>query len=101
MTGGPGYTYTTLSAQPGEPVRVGVSFYLDAHAWIAACGLRDGSLHLSIKHGDVSVSIAPRPGQPTAEDARIARELAEQAAAYAAEVERRASTTASAGMAAQ
>jgi hypothetical protein len=84
-----GYTHTTLSAHPGEPVRVQVSFYLDYHAWIAACGSENGRPHLAVSHGDVAVSIAPaRCGEVTAEDARIARELADEAAKYAAEVER-------------
>jgi hypothetical protein len=84
-----GYTYTTLSAHPGEPVKVAVSFYLDQHAWIAACGTGTGRPHLSVSHGDVSVSIAPaRTGQVTGQDARLAREVADQAATYAAEVER-------------
>jgi hypothetical protein len=88
----PGYTYTTLSGRPGEPTQVAVSFCLDEDAWIKTTGLGDGGgLHLAITHGDVYVSIAPQPGQPTAEDARLARTLAEQAAIYAAEVERRAS----------
>jgi hypothetical protein len=84
-----GYTYTTLSAHPGEPVRVGVSFYLDEHAVIEVPGTGTGALHLSVSHGDVQVSIGPaRPGQVTGHDARIARKLADHAATYAAEVER-------------
>jgi hypothetical protein len=84
-----GYSYTTISAHPGEPVKVAVSFYLDHHAWIAACGAENGRPHLAVSHGDVAVSIAPaRRGEVTAEDARIARELADEAARYAAEIER-------------
>ena len=84
-----GYTYTTLSAQPGEPVRVGVSFYLDDAALDRVCRGRDrqaapgrGARRCV---GDAS---ARSPARVTAEDARIARELADQAAEYAAEVER-------------
>ena len=89
-----GYTYTTLSAHPGEPVRVSVSFYLDERAFIDVCGTKpDGRPFLSISHGDVSVCIASRSdGAVTAEDARIARTLADQAATYAAEVERLSAT---------
>jgi hypothetical protein len=84
-----GYTYTTLSSHQGEPVRVGVSFYLDTHAWVAVCGRESGQPRLTVSHGDVSVSIGPAsPGQVTEQDARIARSLADQAAAYAAEIER-------------
>ena len=88
MTGEAGYTYTTLSARPGEPVRVGVSFYLDIQAWITVSGIGSGAPRLSIAHGEVSVTIGPRPGEVTGEDARIARTLAGQAAMYAAAVER-------------
>jgi hypothetical protein len=84
-----GYSYTTLSAGPGEPVRVGVSFCLDEQAWIVVCGIEAGRPHLTVEHGDVSVRFAPRSDTViTAEDARIARKLADQAASYAAEVER-------------
>jgi hypothetical protein len=84
-----GYTYTTLSAHQGEPVKVAVSFYLDEHAWINVCGAEAGRPHLAVSHGDVSVSIAPaRADRATEQDARLARTLADQAATYAAEVER-------------
>jgi hypothetical protein len=83
-----GYTYTTLSCGPGEPVRIKVSFYLDSRAWITTSGIDAGKPVLNISHGDVSVSIGPAKEQVTAEDARIARTLADQAAIYAAEVER-------------
>jgi hypothetical protein len=84
-----GYTYTTLSAHRGEPVKVGVSLYLDERAWIAVPGTGTATPHLSVQHGDVSVSIGPaRPGEVTEDDARIARKLADRAAVYAAEVER-------------
>jgi hypothetical protein len=83
-----GYAYTTISADPGEPARVGVSFYLDGRAWISVNGRDTDRPHLAVSLGEVSVSIAPVPGQATAEAARIARELAENAAVYAAEVER-------------
>lgn len=87
MSGG-GYTFTTLSSRPGEPVQVGVSFHLDHQAWIAVPGIGSGEPHLSISHGDVWVRISPGPGEVTATDARIARRLADKAAAYAAELER-------------
>ena len=84
----PGYTHTTLSAHPGEPVRVGVSFYLDDTSWITTAGTESGKPLLVIAHGDVSVHFCPRPGGVTAGDARLARELADQAAEYAACLER-------------
>ncbi|MGH3157030.1 MAG: hypothetical protein ACRDNF_10695 [Streptosporangiaceae bacterium] len=84
-----GYSYTTLSAHPGQPVKVGVSFYLDERAWIVVCGIESGHPHLTISLGDVSASVGLRTdAEVTAEDARMARVLADQAAIYAAEVER-------------
>jgi hypothetical protein len=88
MSSTEGYSYTTLSGRLGEPVRVAVSFYLDGRAWIAVPGAGTDELHLHLSYGDVSVSIGPTPGRVTAEDARIARELAGKAAEYAAEIER-------------
>jgi hypothetical protein len=89
MSDSGGRTYTTLSADLGEPVRVGVSFYLDGRAWFSVPGAGTDSPHLHVSHGDVSVGFGPCvPGQVTAEDARIARELADKAAEYAAEIER-------------
>ncbi len=82
-----GYAYTTISTDPGEPARVAVSFYLDHRAWMRACGLDTGSPHLAVSLGEISASIAPVPGRASAEDARIARELASAAAGYAAAVE--------------
>ena len=83
-----GYTYTTISAHQGEPTQITVSFYLDQHAWIAVPGIEKDRPHLVISHGHVSVGINPAPGRVTAEDARLARMLADNAATYAAEVER-------------
>ena len=83
-----GYTYTTISARPGERPRIGVVFYLDEHAWITVPGTDEGSPHLHIAHGEVSVSIGPPAEAVTAEDVVIARRLADQAAEYAAEIER-------------
>ena len=84
-----GYSYITLSGGQDEPVRASVSFHLDSQAWIAVPGAGTAGPHLHIAHGDVSVSFLPCARSTiTAEDARIARELAAKAAAYAAEIER-------------
>ena len=83
-----GYAYTTISADPGEPARVGVSFYLDERAWITVAGQDTARPLLSVSLGEVSVTFSPTPDGVTAEDARIARRLADEAATYAAEVER-------------
>ena len=47
-----GYTYTTISTDPGEPGRIGVSFYLDSRAWITFCGQEDGRPQLSVSLGE-------------------------------------------------
>jgi hypothetical protein len=85
---GAGYAYTTLSAHPGDAVRVGVSLYLDDRAWMCVTGAENGRPRLTVSLGDVSVCFGPVPDRATAEDARTARRLAEVAAEYAAEVER-------------
>jgi hypothetical protein len=76
-----GYSYATISTHPGEPSRIGVSLYLDSRAWIASCGQEAGRPQLTVSLGEVSVGVFPAPGPATAEDARIARDLASKAAA--------------------
>jgi hypothetical protein len=83
-----GYAYTTISTDPGEPARIGVSFYLDEQAWIIVVGRDTDRPHLSVSLGEVSVRFGMTPDAVTAEDARMARSLADHAAIYAAEVER-------------
>ena len=84
-----GYSYITLSGGKDEPVRSSVSFHLDSQVWIAVPGAGTARPHLHISYGDVSVSFLPcAPSAVTAEDARIARDLAAKAATYAAEIER-------------
>jgi hypothetical protein len=84
-----GYSYVTLAAGRDEPVRIAVSFHLDRRAWIEVINPGTGEPHLHVELGDVSANFSPRaPGTVTAEDARVARELAEKAAVYAAEIER-------------
>ena len=82
------YTYTTITAGRQDPVRIAVSFYLDEHSWIRVCGAAENRPILTVAHGDVSVTIAPRTAGLTPADAAIARSLADQAARYATEVER-------------
>ncbi len=86
-----GYTYTTISTDPGEPGRIDVSFHLDSRAWIAVCGPDDDRPQLPVSLGEASVRFCPTLGPATAEDARIARDLASKAADYATAVERLAS----------
>ena len=83
-----GYTFTTITGGPGEPVKIGVSFHPGDGTRIRVYGRGTGCPQLGIAHGDVEAMILPTPGRITESDARLARELASQAAAYAAEVER-------------
>jgi hypothetical protein len=83
-----GYSYTTITATPGEPTSINVSFHLDDQAWIFASDEGSEHPHVSIHHGNVSVRIGPHPGPVTEQDAQLARTLADKAALYAAEVER-------------
>jgi hypothetical protein len=82
------YTHTTISAGPGDPTRIGVSFYLDGHAVIRLTGAGTDRPFLALMHGDVSVHISPRTEGLTAADAAIARNLADEAVRYADEIER-------------
>ena len=93
-----GYTYTTIINRRGEPTRITVSFYLDADAWITVPGADSETPFLSIVHGDTSVRIGPRADQVTSEDVAIARNLANQAATYAAEIERLAAASEAGGL---
>jgi len=83
-----GHTYTTITSGPGKPARIDVLVYPDEAARIRVCGLDDGTPQLWISYGDVDVTFLPTLGPVTATDARIARDLAAKAAAYAAAVER-------------
>jgi hypothetical protein len=83
-----GYTYTTIVAGPDEPVRIEVSFYLDDAARIRNYDTGRDRPQFGIQHGDVEVTFAIGHGRVSEDDARLARELADKAAIYAAEVER-------------
>jgi hypothetical protein len=82
------YTHTTISAGPDEPIRIGVSFYLDGQSHIGLSGAGSDHPFLSVMHGEVWVRISPRTQDVSAADAVIARKLADEAVRYAAEVER-------------
>jgi hypothetical protein len=92
-----GYAYTSISVRSGKPATVGMSLYLDGRTWIEMYGAGEGKPHLNIAVGEASVNIAPQPQGITAADARIARRLADKAAAYAAELERLAAASEAAG----
>jgi uncharacterized small protein (DUF1192 family) len=83
-----GYSYVTIMAAADEPTRIEVSFHLDDSAWVRAYGLDEDRPQLTIRHGDVATTFAPTTGRITEDDVRMARELADRAALYAAGVER-------------
>lgn len=82
-----GYAYTTISAHKDEPTAISVSFYLDDDSRIAVCGGEGARPLLVVSYGNVSVTIAPVPGEVTERDVRVARILAERVASYTAQVE--------------
>ena len=84
-----GYTYTTISARPGEVTRVGTAFYLDENTDIQMCGAGTDRAFLAIDHGAVGVTIGPRANVPlTDQDVGFVRRLAQESARLLAEVER-------------
>jgi hypothetical protein len=83
-----GYTYTTIRSQPDDRIRIDVLVYPDDAVRIRVCGLDEDKPQFWIAYGDVDVTFLPTSGQITETDARIARELPDKAAIYAAEVER-------------
>jgi hypothetical protein len=88
MTGGEGYSYTTISARPGQLPQIRVSLYLDDRAEISVLGLSTGPPHLHLSHGQATVNISTSSEGVTAQDTQVARALARSAAEYAAEVDR-------------
>lgn len=83
-----GYTYTTIVGGPEEPVRIGVTFHLDEAARIRNYSLGSDRPMFGVTHGDVEVLFALPHDQVTETDVRLACELADKAATYAAEVAR-------------
>ena len=83
-----GYTYTTISASTGDPARIAVAFYLDAAARMHVYGRGGDRPQFGIAHGDVEVLFLVPHNQVGQADVELARELADKAASYAAEVSR-------------
>jgi hypothetical protein len=84
-----GYTYTTISARPGEETRIGTAFHLDEHTDIKVIGNGADRAFLAIDHGPVGVTIGPRFNvQLTDQDVAFVRRLAEESARLLAETER-------------
>jgi hypothetical protein len=83
-----GYAYTSIVTGVDEPPRIEVSFYLDDAAEVRVYGLGREQVHLAVRYGQVRVDFSPTRGRITGADVRAARELASQAAIYAADLER-------------
>ena len=83
-----GYSYTTIVSGVDESPRIEVAFYLDDAAEVRVYGLGRDQVHLAVRYGQVSVNFCPTMGRITEADTRVARELASQAAIYAADLER-------------
>jgi hypothetical protein len=65
-----GYTFTTLTGGPEEPMRIGVSFYpLDDAARIRVYSLGSDRPQLGIMHGDVEVLFLIPHGHVSEQDA--------------------------------
>ncbi|MUN42853.1 hypothetical protein [Actinomadura litoris] len=82
------YSYTTIQVERDGTADVHVSLHPDE--WMSVlCVTGRERAYLSISHAKASVTVCPtRPDAPTAGDLRVARQLAEAFAVYAAEVER-------------
>jgi len=86
-----GYTYTTISMQPGRSPYLNVTIYPDAHARVRYCPAENGksSCHLSIQHGDAMVAVGlTSDATVTRAQVDFARELFNAAAAFLADCER-------------
>ncbi|MFG2018598.1 hypothetical protein [Actinomadura geliboluensis] len=82
------YSYTTVQVEPDGSAAVHVSLHPDESVSVLAV-TGYGRAQISVRHARANVTITPtNPTTPTAEDVRIARQLAESFAAYAAEVGR-------------
>ncbi len=88
MTGRP-YTHLSMSIDPGERPRIGISFYASitrARARVLESGRP--YLVLESNEADVTVSTTGAAGPVTAADLDIAREIFNAAARYLADCER-------------
>ncbi|MBE3016302.1 hypothetical protein IL992_45235 [Microbispora sp. NEAU-D428] len=88
MTGRP-YTHLSMSIDPGERPRIGISFYASITRARARV-LESGRPYLVLEsdEADVTVSTAGAAGPVTADDLDIAREIFNAAARYLADCER-------------
>ncbi|MEU7881135.1 hypothetical protein [Microbispora bryophytorum] len=83
------YTHLSLSIDPGERPRIGISFYASITRARARV-LESGRPYLVLQsdEADVTVSTTGAAGPVTAEDLDIAREIFNAAARYLADCER-------------
>ncbi|NVI86844.1 hypothetical protein [Actinomadura sp. BRA 177] len=82
------YSYTTVRVEPDGSAAVHVSLHPDASVSVLA-GTGYDRAQISVSHARADVTFCPtNPTAPTSSDVRIARQLAESFATYAAEVER-------------
>ncbi|MEU8278253.1 hypothetical protein ACFYOK_34725 [Microbispora bryophytorum] len=83
------YTHLSMSIDPGERPRIGISFYASITRARARV-LESGRPYLVLEsdEADVTVSTTGAAGPVTAEDLDIAREIFNAAARYLADCER-------------
>ncbi|MFA1548802.1 hypothetical protein [Actinomadura chokoriensis] len=82
------YSYTTVQVDPDGTARVHVALHPGEDVRVYCTPGRDRA-QISVMHARADVTFCPtNPTAPTAEDVRVARQLAESFATYAADVER-------------
>jgi hypothetical protein len=82
------YSYTTVLVEPDGSTLTHVSLHPDGRMSMM-CPRGGDRAQITLSHARADVTIAPTNATaPTAEDLRVARQLAELFARYAAEVER-------------
>ncbi|WP_141973760.1 hypothetical protein [Actinomadura hallensis] len=82
------YSYTTVQVEPDGTALTSVTMHPDERVSVLVPRGKNRA-QISVTHAYAHVCIAPtRATAPTADDVRVARQLAESFAAYAAEVER-------------
>ncbi|MGW5261606.1 hypothetical protein ACWEQG_11555 [Microbispora sp. NPDC004025] len=87
MTGRP-YTHLSMSIDPGERPRIGISFYASITR-ARARALESGRPYLVLESDEADVTVSTTGAGPvTTEDLEIAREIFNAAARYLADCER-------------
>ncbi|MEU8277545.1 hypothetical protein ACFYOK_18095 [Microbispora bryophytorum] len=87
MTHGP-YTHVSMSIDPGERLRIGISFYASINRARARV-LESGRPYLVLESDEADVTVSTTgAGRVTADDLDIARQIFNAAARYLADCER-------------